>query len=408
MRTVTILLILCVVAVSCQKEDVSNKYELIELDLKSQALVESTNQFGFNLFKSTLKNSGEFQNTMISPLSVSQALGMTWNGALGATRDEMTNMLGFDIANAGELNESNQFIRQALLNADRKVDMNIANSIWYRQGYSVNSDFIKTNEDFYNAVVESLDFRQAAASKRTINQWVSDQTKGRIPEIVDEISDDHVMFLINAVYFKGQWTYKFPKEETREADFYLSNGSVVATKMMKQRADVLHFSAANCSGISMPYGNEHFEMVVILPNEGVDISTLVSSLDDQKWNDYLNAFTKRGVEVWLPRFTFKSKLKLNEPLMDLGMQTAFTSDANLSKIGPGNLLISKVQHNTFIEVNEEGSEAAAVTSVEVELTSIGAGGSPLLFKVDRPFLFAIREKDTGAILFLGQVYNPVN
>ena len=408
MRALIILTIFSLAVTSCHKEEISNKYEPINLDLKSQALVESSNQFGFDLFKSTIKNSEEFQNIMISPLSVSQALGMTWNGASGATRDEMTNMLGFDIANAGELNEANQSIRQALLSADRKVDMNIANSIWYRQGYSVNPEFIKTNEDFYNAVVESLDFSQGEESKRIINQWVSDQTKGRIPEIVKGISDDHVMFLINAVYFKGKWKYKFQKDDTGDEKFYLENGTSITTKTMKQSADLMHFSADDCSGIAMPYGNGHFEMIVILPNEGIDVSSIVGSLDDQKWSDYLNSFTEKGVEVWLPRFTFECKQKLNEPLKALGMKTAFTSRADLSKIGPGKLLISKVQHNTFVEVNEEGSEAAAATSVEVELTSIGGGGLPLLFKVDRPFLFAIREKDTGAILFMGQVYNPVN
>jgi len=408
MRKFVIFAIASIAFISCHKEEVSNSYEPINLDLKSQSIVTSSNQFGFDLFKSTIKNSDEFQNIMISPLSVSQALGMTWNGALGVTRAEMTEMLGFDVENQQELNGSNQTIRKALLNADRKVDMNIANSIWYRKGYSINPEFINTNENFYNAQVESLDFSKVDESKRIINQWVSDKTKGRIPKIVEGISNDHVMFLINAVYFKGKWKFKFQKESTSEENFYLTNGTSIATSMMKQSAELMYFSAESCSGIAMPYGNEHFQMVVILPNEGVDISTVVDRLDDQTWNFYLNSVNQRGVEVWLPRFTFESKLKLNEPLMDLGMKKAFTSGADLSKIGPGNLYISKVQHNTFIEVNEEGSEAAAATSVEIRETSLENPGLPLSFKVDRPFLFVSREKDTGAILFMGQVYNPKN
>ncbi len=408
MKTLFLLFVVLIMS-SCTKSQVEEptEYRAIKLDLKSQEILQSSNEFGIDLFKKVIENTEESENVMISPLSVSQALGMTWNGARGETRNEMTDVLGFSVDNDKELNESNKTIREALLNADNLVETNIANSIWYRNTFQINSGFVDINKQFYDAEVRPLDFGDAEGSKETINNWVNDKTKGKIPEIVDEVTPDHIMFLINAVYFKGKWKYEFKKDDTVDEPFHYVDGTTEDVKMMVQETDLDYFNATGCSGIALPYGNEHFRMIVLLPDEDTKLNDFVAGLDENTISGYINSFQQRGVKVWLPKFKFECDLELKKQLIKLGMVRAFTGSADLSGMGtPSNLVISKVKHKTFVEVDEEGTEAAAVTSVEIELTSVGPGGSAIPFIVNRPFVFLIQEKDTGAILFMGQVYEP--
>jgi serine protease inhibitor len=188
-----------------------NDYKPIVVDEKTASMVSANNEFGLKLFK-TLASNGS--NVFVSPLSVSQALGMTYNGATGNTATEMASVLGFGGMTSGDINQTSTKLRQALLGADKTVSFSIANSIWYRNDFSINADFVTTNKTYYDAEVKGLDFSKAEASKNTINSWVNDQTRGKIPTIVDQITPDHVMFLINAVYFKGTWKYNFKKSDT--------------------------------------------------------------------------------------------------------------------------------------------------------------------------------------------------
>ena len=401
-------IILLIGIASCSSGDEpSNQYRPIELNLKAQQTIESSNQFGFNLFAELTERKPE--NLMISPFSISQALDMTWNGASNTTFDEMTSVLCLPDEDAEIINQANQAIREALIAADSKIDLGIANSIWYREGYPIASDFLAFNKNYYDAEVEGLDFSKKEESKTTINNWVDDKTKGRISKIVDDITPGHVMFLINAVYFKGKWTYQFEKDETQDRAFNLINNSSVDVPTMHVEADLAYYEDAACRYVSIPYGNAHFEMIIALPNEGSSLPDFIAQLDDEAWGEVVNQLEIKGMSLFLPKFTFKNDLKLNKPLIDLGMTSAFSDGADFSRMnadGIPELKIDKVKHKTFVEVNEEGTEAAAVTSVEVVYTTIGQGGSPMVFNVDRPFLFVIREKDTGAILFLGQVYQP--
>ena len=405
---IAFLLLFVISGFACtESQEIEPKeYSPIKLNLKSQEILQSSNEFGISLFKKVVEDTEEPENVMISPLSVSQALGMTWNGARGQTRDEMTNVLGFLVDNDKELNESNRIIREALLNADNLVETNIANSIWYKNTFQINSGFVDINKQFYDAEVRPLDFSDAEGSKKTINNWVNDKTKGKIPEIVDEITPDHIMFLINAVYFKGKWKYEFKKDDTVDEPFHYVDGTTEDVKMMVQETDLDYFSTTGCRGVALPYGNEHFRMIVLLPDEDTNLNDFISGLDENALSGYINSFQQHGVKVWLPKFKFECDLELKKQLIKLGMVSAFTGSADLSGMGtPSNLFISKVKHKTFVEVDEVGTEAAAVTSVEIELTSIGPG-SAIPFLVNRPFVFLIQEKDTGAILFMGQVYKP--
>ncbi len=395
---------------SCTEDsrEIPQEYAPIKLDLKSQEIVDNSNDFGIDLFKEIVSEKEENTNIMISSLSVSQALGMTWNGARGTTRNEMTEMLGFSVENEKELNESNKTIRETLMNADNLVDMNIANSIWYRNTFHINQEFVDVNRKYYDAEVRGLNFNDKEKSKNTINKWVDDKTNGKIPEIINDINSDDVMFLINAVYFKGKWKYSFKKEDTVDEPFHFADGHTTEVKMMSQETDLKYFEADDYRGVSLPYGNGHFRMIVVLPDEDTSLKEVISDLDNNTLSGYINSSREAGVNIMLPKFTFKCELELKNPLIELGMKTAFTDHADLSGIGtPSGLTISRVAHKTFVEVNEEGTEAAAVTSVTVGVTSVGPGDGNIPFVVNRPFLFMIQEKDTGAILFMGQVYDPV-
>ncbi|NPA36939.1 MAG: serpin family protein [Chlorobi bacterium] len=404
--SISVLFLLSLYACSETADD-PQEYSPIVLDLKSQELVNTTNDFGFDLLRVVVAEENE-KNVIISPMSVSQALGMVWNGAGGVTRDEMTRMLGFSVDNEQELNSFNKTIREALLGCDNRVDINIANSVWYRNTYSVKQDFVDVNREYYDAPVEALDFTDPR-SKDVINDWVNDKTKGCIPSIVDEISPDDIMFLINAIYFKGKWTYQFDKNNTVDEPFYFVDGSSNDVKMMVQENTLEYFGKAGYKGLILPYGNGHFSMVIILPDPDVELKNIVEELNVQELDDEIKNATETNVKVWLPKFSFEYKSELKPLLIKLGMVTAFSDMADLSGIGTSlNLEISSVKHNAFVEVNEEGTEAAAVTSVTVGYTSVGPDEGTPEFKVNRPFMFLIREKDTGTVMFSGQVYDPSN
>ena len=402
------VIVLAMILSACNTDNESfDEYVPIHLDLKAQEIVEASNQFSFELFKSTIKDKEE--NILLSPFSVSQALGMTWNGASGHTLNEMGDVLQYPDEDPETVNQSNQAIREAIVNSDSKVDIHIANSIWYRQDYSVSQDFLSTNQKYYDAEIEGLDFSRSEVCKQTINTWVSDKTKGLIPDIVDNVSGDHVMFLINAIYFKGQWTYRFDKQATQDQPFYLEGGNTLEVPTMTVETDLLVNETDLCMAVAIPYGNSHFEMIVLLPAQGESLASINDIFDEKVWQDLMNGMQKKGLNLYLPKFRFKYEKTLNENLSAMGMPTAFTDYADFGRMNADNipnLKINKVKHKSFIEVNEEGTEAAAVTSVEVVYTSIDPNSLPE-FRVNHPFAFVIREKDTGAILFMGQVYNPL-
>ena len=383
----------------------NNPYTPITLDLKSASLVESSNTFGANIFKQVLQDEKENANVLLSPLSIFQALSMTRNGANGLTKDEMTSVLAFDESQGDDLNAYQKKLVDALKKADNKVNLNIANSIWYRNSLTVESPFIKVNQDYFNAEVNAIDFTDAQGAKRTINNWVHKQTNGKIPEIVDEVTPDHVMFLINAIYFYGQWQNKFDAKDTKKEAFYPEAGNEVDVNMMHQEAELGYGANELFTMIEMPYGNGHFNMVALMPNNGKKVSDIVNAMNDDNWATWMESVNTKEVVLGFPKFKFEGDYELNEPLKRMGMPLAFSDWADFTGIlKGGGIKISKVKHKTFIEVDEKGTEAAAVTSVEIELTSVGP--QKTYFTANKPFVFAITEKDTNTILFLGKFMMP--
>jgi serpin B len=377
----------------------------MNLTKKSLELIESDNNFGLDFFqKVATENTTE--NIMVSPLSVALALGMTYNGSGGTTRDAMKETLKLGNMTDDEINASYKSIIDQLLKLDPKVILNIANSIWYKLNFPVQNEFIALNKEYYYAEVNELDF-YAPGAKDIINGWVNNKTKGLIPAIIDEIPPEAVMYLINAIYFKGTWTYEFDPDDTKEQDFHTEGGMTEKVDMMQMEADVLYTGNDLFDAISLPYGDGQFNMFIMLPKTGKSTADIVAELNNDNWNTWLNSLGKQKVVVKLPKFKFEFFRLLNDDLTSMGMGIAFDPDsADFSGINPDReLYISRVLHKTFIEVNEEGTEAAAVTAVEIGETSYNPN-ERINFTADHPFLFAIHENSSGTILFMGRVNLP--
>ncbi|MFQ5866019.1 MAG: serpin family protein, partial [bacterium] len=286
-----------------------------------------------------------------------------------------------------------------------EVIFQIANSIWYRQGMTFEEEFINLNKTFFNALVRALDFSDPN-SVNIINDWVKENTNGKIEKIIDRIDPGIVMFLINAIYFKGTWTYEFDKELTQDDFFTLPDGSQKACKMMIQTGEFNYFENDDFQAIDLPYGQGQFSMTIFLPRASKDVDSLVEELDAQNWNSWLSSFSADSVTLQLPKFKLEYEIKLNDVLTALGMGIAFTpGGADFTRMyKAGGLWIDYVKHKTFVEVNEEGTEAAAVTVVAI----IRSGGGPEIkfMRVDRPFVFVIRENHSQTILFMGKMVEP--
>lgn len=399
------LLIVIMLVAGCASSLVPDpKPEDIVMTPKSLLLVNADNTFTFNLFNKIHDSGGH--NVMVSPLSISLALSMTLNGAEGSTKADMISALGLKGLSVDEINQIYSDLITALKKADPGVVMNIANSIWIRKSFSVLEPFIAENQKYYDARVERLDFNQAALN--TINSWVNEKTNTKIPKILDQISAEEIMFLINAIYFNGKWQIQFEKSRTQDGAFSLGSVGSVNVPLMKVKDKYGYSEQSGYEALKMPYGRGKYGMIILLPDVGKTPDQLVKLMSPSAWENLKTALASPStVDVWLPRFKFTWESDLNDILSSLGMSVAFSPDqADFSKINSGgHLFITKVKHKTFIDVNEEGTEAAATTSVGIGVTSIGPGG--LEFHVTRPFLFFITEEDTGAILFAGKVENPL-
>ena len=371
-----------------------------------QAVIGASNSFGFNLLRELDRTRGD-ENIFMSPLSASMALGMTMNGASGQTFDEMRSTLAFAALPSAEINASYRSLIDMLRALDRTVDFRIANSIWYRTGFPFEATFLEESKQFFDAKVSPLDFAAASAAP-TINDWVKESTNGKIDKIVDgPISDDVVMYLINAIYFNGSWTTRFDRSLTKPDQFTTVNGTAASISMMRRSDTVRVAETGDAQVVELPYGGGAFTMTIIAPKPGKPIGGLVSSLSTQSWDAWVAAAASRSVELYMPKFTLRWEALLNDPLQSLGMRLAFQGDnadfTRMSRTAGDRLYISKVKQKSFVDVHEEGTEAAAATSVEVSVTCTCG---PQVIRIDRPFVFAIRERLSGTILFLGKIVRP--
>jgi len=368
-------------------------------------LIAATSRFSFKLYNQLLKQ-GTSKNRFVSPSSVLLALAMTYNGAEGETRQAMARALELEGLSSEEVNRGFADLKSMLGSADPKLQLNIANSLWARKGFALKPDFIQRTKEFYAAEVTSLDFSNPGAPG-TINSWVKNNTGGRIDKIVDKISDDTILFLINAIYFKGQWTVEFEKSKTREDDFKLADGSQKKLPMMSQSGKYNYYKGKDFQAVSLPYGSGRMSMYVFLPDKSTSLDQFERNLTAANWETWMKSFRVAPGELMLPRFRVEYEVNLNDALKALGMSEAFDSTrANFSGIAQGGIYISEVKHKTIAEVNEEGTVAAAVTSVGIQVASVQPPQENFIMKVDRPFFVAIRDNVTGTVVFMGSIADP--
>jgi len=373
-------------------------------------IVAANNDFGFKLF-GKLTSSAPTKNVFISPSSIAFALAMTLNGADGETKDAMARALSLSEMTLDEVNAASAGLMNELLNADEDVELSIANSLWARLGVQFLPGFIRANRSHYDAEVTALDFASPKAAPY-INTWVSNKTQGKISGIVDDPIDPMaIMFLLNAIYFKAAWTEPFDPEATREADFHLLTGETKRVQRMRLFHDFRYLETDSFQAVSLPYGSRRLSMYVFLPAETTGLAAFQSALTRENWERWMAKFSYREGLLALPRFKVEYGAELNSALAALGMGVAFdgqSADFSLMAQTDLNIFISAVRHKTYIDLDEYGTEAAAVTSVEMSLTAapMEDGPEPFEMIVDRPFVIAIRDNDTGALLFLGCIVEP--
>ena len=386
------------------RDDDQNEPETISID---PDVVRANTRFGFDLFNE-LRQTEQDKNIFISPLSISIALAMTLNGASGETEQAMTNTLQLQGLDSESINAGYSGLRGALQTSDPKVTLTIANSLWARQDVPFKQDFLQRNTDFFGAQVSTLDFMDPNTLP-TINQWVNTNTNGKIPKILDEINQDMVLFLINAIYFKGTWQTEFDPARTRDGIFHLTTGGEKQVPMMTRTGDYAYYEnyEEKFQAISLPYGDGRMSMYIFLPYRESDLNTFLDSLNSEDWENWIAEFHEQEIFLSMPKFKLEYEKMLNNPLQSLGMEIAFAPGladfsrmADLEMLGK-NLYIGEVLHKAVVEVNEEGSEAAAVTSIGIRATS-----APPAFIANRPFFFAIRDNETKTVLFMGTAVDP--
>jgi serine protease inhibitor len=369
-------------------------------------LVEAQTDFGFVLFEQ-LRQTTPDSNVLISPASVAIALTMAYNGAGGETQGEMAEVLRIQGVEIDQVNRATQALQHHLMALDPEVELAIANSLWVNEQLPVHATYMDLVEHTFDALITPLDFTDSAA-KDQINDWVSEQTNDRIPSIVDQIPPEQLLFLINAVYFKGSWADAFDESLTEELPFRLVNGTEIQHPRMRQSGEYRYLETDQFQAISLPYGSGALSFEVLLPREEVDLDAFYGQLTPETWQSWMNQMRSRNGQIELPRFQFAYEADLIDALTAMGMGSAFAIDqADFSGMTSLEAAINQVKHKTYIDVNEEGTEAAAVTSIGIVTTSMPVEPEPLFqMTVDRPFFAAIRDRETGTILFMGSIMDP--
>lgn len=401
-----------IILISCEKSvtnvDSNNPGELknITTEVYQKELIDSANTFAFNLFKPILADAKGTENIMISPFSISSALSMTLNGAANETFEAMRKALRLEGKTIDQINSTYLKLMTDMVPIDKRVVVEIANSVWVEKKLVVKQPFIIDLKKWYIAEARDIDVTDPKAVD-IVNGWIAEKTHDKITDMLDKLDEGLAMLLINAVYFNGKWRYQFDKKDTRNAAFYVDPSAPKTVPMMHLEENLKVIKKNNLTIAEIPYGQGNYTMVVVLPDENVTSSESFKVLTPSIWQEWMDqlAVNTHKVELSMPRFKYKYKRNLNDDLINLGMEIAFTGNADFSKISNQGLMISRVLHQTFIETNEEGTEAAAATIVVMENTSAGPSAVEKVI-LDRPFIYFIRESSTGTIIFMGRVGDP--
>ncbi|MDR3260269.1 MAG: serpin family protein [Tannerella sp.] len=422
--------VLCMICVSiglyaCQSEGLAIKEDLPEqpsptddvasakpredilLTKAEEAVLHGNNVFAFNLLKEVFENEGKESNIFISPLSATLALAMLNNGAVGVTQEQIQTALGYGGQTREDVNSYFRKMVNAMHELDEYVRFESANSIWISNLFPVLSPFKEVNQTYFEAEVRNVDYSDPA-TLGLINGWIAEKTHDLIPDFFSRLDPDTRMALINALYFKGSWTRPFDSENTKDAPFYNANGATQNVAMMdfgkEVRLNYLQEDAFEL--VELPYGNEAFCMTLLLPRKDVSLASIIENLNAAAWDDCLSKLHLNTVIVRLPRFKIEYTRPLNDDLKALGMTSMFMfGNADFSLISNESSVVSSVSQKTFIEVNEEGTEAAAVTGIIVGTAFPDLPVQPPVLEFNRPFVYFIKEKSTGSVFFAGVMRN---
>jgi len=370
------------------------------------SLSDAMNDFSFNIYKYISNESND--NIFFSPYSIFVALSMTYEGARSDTAEQMKNILGFEQNDEVSLCSFGRIYN--LLNIDTEYILNTANALWTKKDYPFLETYLSFIDNYYMGKATDLDFTDPAKAAEIINKWIEENTGGKIEDMLSsaDISPGTVLILSNAIYFKGLWLYQFNIDDTVEREFKISTGETIdVPTMVSINSDVLfnYSETENLQLLELPYKGDAVSMVILLPKEN-NINGIEKKLNQENLSNWMNSMYPTKLDIYLPKFTFKTEYNLKNILIDMGLDIPFSFNADFSGMnGFGGLYIEKVLHKAFVEVNEEGSEAAAATTVHVLETAIP--GPVTVFNADHPFIFLIRHKETGTILFMGEIDNPL-
>ena len=378
---------------------------------EEKQVVKANNVFAYDLYGKYNSTEG---NIFFSPYSIENALAMTYEGAIGKTAEEMLSVLHFP---GDETIRRNGFqsIYKEINRENKSYNLSTANALWAQKDYSFRADYFATTSKYYGGKVTNLDFvGDTENSRQTINRWVEEQTNNKIKDLIPASGVDAMtrLVLTNAIYFKGSWLMPFNKNNTKEVDFRVSSNRTVKAKMMSLRVEnpesnhLNYGETDNLQILELPYAGKDLSMIILLPR-GDDIGSLENSISIENLTLWENSMEQRQVDVFIPSFKYETKYYLTKTLKEMGMPTAFSADADFSGMtGKKDLFISDVIHQAYVEVNEEGTEAAAATAVIMEASAVMNPPKIPVFNADHPFIFLIQEKASGNILFMGRVSDP--
>ncbi len=364
----------------------------------------ANNRFSFELFN-YLFNPHQQRNIFISPTSIAIALTMTYNGANGETQSDMASALNLTDLSLKDINTSYQKLQQKWQKADSPVQLSIANSLWAKEGIPFKHKFLKNNREYYAAQITNLNFSNPGA-KNIINSWIKEATQGKIERVINDITPEDVLLLINAIYFKGNWAKQFDRNLTTVESFYISEHFSKPHPLMSQTGKYRYLENDRFQAVSLPYEENQLSMYIFLPKERSDLATFAHELTLENWQQWSNQFHLTGGEIKIPRFQLEYEALLNQALTDLGMGIIFEDNqADFSAMTSQSVLIDRIKQKTLIEVNEEGTEAAGTTAIGITSTSLNLA-QPFEMIVNRPFFFVIKDNQTSTILFMGSVVDP--
>lgn len=393
-------------ATACDKEQPQQNQDNPRTDIvltKAQSdLCLKSNDFTFDFIRILAAKDKKDENMFASPFSLQTVLAMAAEGAVGDTRREMTAALRLSNFSDGEIAGYFKTLIPALENVDKTTVMEVANSFWAKQDIKIKDDYAAKLRTDYYAECKELDFNSTVAAS-AINGWCSAKTHGMIDNIVDKIPDDQKVALINALYFKGEWSTPFSESANYEDNFSNHDGTTKKVTLMSRETTMGVYLGKEASSLSLPYGNGAYVMTVILPDKGVDVNQIVASLNAETWSAYRFGGDRYQVSLSLPKFEteYTAADLCIATLEDMGMVSAFTRAADFTGISDTRLFIDQVIHKAKVKVNEKGTEAAAVSYIGMRTTSVAPPQQHIYFKVDRPFIYAISEVSTGAIVFIG-------